>query len=380
MRKKYDPIEEVLALAVTPPGCRSVLDWCPFSGGDSLGDLIIAFNHRCQRRFELKVPGLLHQTGRGVPPILNVIPTDLAHIGELAYERLGRLKVIVLDLDAISNHEEELAWFREELAQSTHLFYLVQVSNEPEPVSFAEYFQDVAHILPTHPEIFQRQGEFEAFLDTICAYHLDAWRGINQNPLAFMAEPEEIADEVFERPVSLTELAIAVRDAAMERELPEEQVVNLAQAAALQESVLGRIGQQLRPYPSHPMLFDAVRRPLAEIPAVWPFEVDDLYPASLLAVRFIPQRQVISEEQRLLLDELGFVDSSKPATGVYFDEPGMCEQLDRLSGVVTVVPFTADWIHWEAGEAHFEGGLSEISLGIPIEESFNKTALPMAGH
>ena len=109
MRKKYDPIEELLALTVKPPGLRSVLDWCPFNGGDSLGDLIIAFNHRCQRRFELKVPGLLHQTGRGVPPILNVVPYDLVHIGELENERLDRVKIIVLDLDAITNYEEEHA-------------------------------------------------------------------------------------------------------------------------------------------------------------------------------------------------------------------------------------------------------------------------------
>jgi hypothetical protein len=80
------------------------------------------------------------------------------------------------------------------------------------------------------------------------------------------------------------------------------------------------------------------------------------------------------------LDRLGFWDSSKPATAVYFDEPNICEQLEKLSGVVTVAPLTADWIQWEAGEAHFEGGLSEISLGIPIEESFNKAVRQVAEH
>src|SRR6185312_6913075 len=90
---------DLLPIAQTPPGERSVAAWHPFPGGDSLTQIVDDHNAECLRYFDNK--GFLPEQIAKLVETVNVLDYGIQSIGNLTADRFKTIRIVVVDLEAL---------------------------------------------------------------------------------------------------------------------------------------------------------------------------------------------------------------------------------------------------------------------------------------
>ncbi len=386
-------VEELLVLYQRPDERAGVPGWRPFKDGDSLEEIISDHNLQCQEIVKQNIPTRLLECAKAIRPSLKIVWRELDQIQRPVHLILGRPTVLLLDLDALQGDVSKLAPFRDALARQRRLVHLLQVCRSFPTESRFPFFEKVACILSTGKEVCEQQSDLESFLAAFRQTHGDIWTGIGQNPYDAPCQKGAYTEPYvhprhghFINPMSeegesirrvylayhdrLPALAAQARDVAMARKLPAGQAINLGRAAAIQELLLALIAEKARHRPVYPVSVEAIRQPLFNVPAGQPFELNQLKEFKLVAVHLPHVRLQSTLEECEQLDGLGLAKGAFVA--VHHDRPALWERIRRLEGLVKAETLTAELPDWQVAPSPCEVGLSEISFGVRIEESFSR--------
>ena len=393
MKQGVRNTEELLVLTCTPKEASAVIEWRPFKQGNTLGEIVTAHNLRCDGILQERTPKEFIECLPEIKPALT-IGSCLAEEGDrLDGDRLGRVKILLLDLDSEEHTLQRMEPIRQQISKIDQMFYLVQVSRSSRPVSWAGFFGESHQILRTDPEVFTKQSEMEKFLHRFREAYENGWMGVIRNPLdspclekAYYEPYIDPSRGHFLKPDSeegksvariyrtyrsrLPNLVSSVRDRAMARQLPADQIVNLGRTAAIQELLLTLIAERLRPSPRSPVSVSPIRLPLMDIPASQPMGLRDIRETQLLGVHRLKPIHQLDESQLELLDKLGM--NYGVFTSVHFDRPEIWEHIDRMGDVLKGEKFTAELPDWPVKYTSRQVGLNEVSFGLNIEESLSK--------
>jgi hypothetical protein len=382
--------EKVFVLTERPQDKVAALDWRPFKSGNTLGEMITAHNIRCNGLLKEKTPRPFADCLAEITPALTINTNLQKGPGPYAYNEVNNLKILLLDLDRGGFNPRELEPIRADLERKKRTVHLIQVSHSSKSISQAQYFGDESCILSTNPEVFRQQSDLECFLHAFREAYEAGWRGVVQNPFDASCL-EKVYNEPyihprrghFLRPGSekgrsikrvyreyrraMPELLSEVRDAAIARELEEEQVVNLGRAAAVQELLLTLIIERVRPRPGYPISVRSIRIPSLEIPADRPLGMKELRPRKLLELRLSGPIGRLSQEQHRALTDLGFTAGAR--VSVQFDRPGVWERIALVEDTVRSERFAADLPSWRVNPRQPRVCLNENAFGLPIKES-----------
>jgi hypothetical protein len=385
--------EEVLILTCTPKDVVTVLEWRPFKSGNTLGEIITAHNLRCDGLLQEKTPKTFIDCLPEIKPALTIGTCLAEDTGELSLERFNKVKILLLDLDSGQHNQQRLEPVRKQLAMQDRIFHLVQVSRSSRSVSWGSYFGEKACLLRSDPEVFHGQSELEKFLHVFREAYENGWAGVIKNPLD-APHQEKVYNEPYIHPSrghflkphseqgksvkrvyrdyrkALPNLLTGIRDVAMARRLPEDQVVNLGRTAAIQELLLTLIAERSRPYQGCPVSVNPIRMPLYAMPTARPLEMWELQKIPLIELQLPKPFREFSADRREALAELGFDDGVRVA--VHFDRPEVWEKINRQEKVVKSDPFEAELPGWPARPGNCRAGLNEISFGLNIEESLSR--------
>lgn len=385
--------EEVLILTCTPQDVVRALEWRPFRQGNTLGEIVTAHNLRCDGLLQEKTPKSFVDYLPEIKPALTIGTCLAEDTGEIGPDRFNKVKILLLDLDSDQHSQQRLGLIRNQLAKRDRIFHLVQVSRSSRSVSWGGYFGENACILRSDPEVFHKQSDLEKFLHVFRETYENGWAGVIHNPLDAPCQEKAYSEPYihpsrghFLKPHSeqgksvervyrdyrkaLPNLLTGIRDVAMARQLPKDQVVNLGRTAAIQELLLTLIAERARPYQGCPVSVDPIRMPLYTMPSARPLEMRELQKIPLIELRLTKPFGEFNAGQREALAELGFTDGVRAA--VHFDRPDVWEKINQQESVVKSDPFTAELPGWPVRPRNCQVGLSEISFGLSIEESSSK--------
>lgn len=385
--------EEVLVLTCTPKDVVTALEWRPFRQGNTLGEIITAHNLRCDGLLQQNTPKTFVDCLPEIKPALTIGTCLAEDVGEVSPERFAKVKILLFDLDSGRLNQERLRPIRNQLAEWDRIFHLLQVSRSSLSVSWAGYFDDKTCILRSEPEVFHKQSELEKFLHVFREAYENGWAGVVHNPLdapcqekahyepyihpsrGHFLKPDSEQGKSVERVYrdyrkALPDLLRDIRDVAMARRLPQDQIVNLGRTAAIQELLLTLIAERARLILGRPVSVDPIRMPLYAMPSTRPLEMRELLQIPLIVLQLTKSLPEYSAEQREPLDELGFSHGVQAA--VHFDRPDVREKVKQLESVVKSEQIKGELPGWPVRPENCRVGLSEISFGLSIEESMSK--------
>lgn len=386
-------VEELLVLYWRPGERAGVPGWRLFKGGNTLEEIVSDHNLRCQSVIKSIIPAQLVGCVKAVQPSLKIVWIDLGQIQHHERLNIGRPTILLLDLDNLGEDWGKLASFWDALSRQRRLVHLAQVRASTSARALIPNLEDIPCLLLIGEGVFQKQSEFEAFLAAFCQAHADIWSGIAQNPFdapcqkgAYtepyvhphhghfinpMSEEREAIRRVYlAYHDSLPALAAQARDAALARNLPAEQVVNLGRSAAIQELLLAFVVEKARRSPVYPVSADGIRQSLFDIPAGKPCELNQLQEVTLVVIRLPHGRLQPTREECQHLAELGLAKGAFAA--VHYDRPALWDKIEKLGDLVWAETFTAQLPDWQRAPGLGEVGLSENSFGVRIEESFSR--------
>ena len=382
--------EELLPLTCAIKDKAAILFWRPFKQGNTLGEIVTAHNLRCDGGLQEKTPRAFVDCLPEIKPALIIglyLPEKASDMRE---ERLRRVKIVLVGLDGDKRTTLHLDPLKQQLATSRHLVHLVQVSQRMRPVSWTSAFEEIPNVLSTKPEIFTRQSELERFLHRFRESYENGWAGVVRNPLdatcleraynepyihpsrGHFLNPKSKGGKSVERVYrayrkQLPRLLSGIRDAALARQLHEEQTVNLGRAAAIQELLLCFVAEKWRPIPGYPLSIDPIRLSLLEIPADRPLEMNTVQKTRLIGLRLVRLIQDLSEHELEILAALGI--SAKALTVIHYDSHVVREKAKELGGILKSEPFTAALPDWPSRHKESQVSLNEVCFGLKNEES-----------
>jgi hypothetical protein len=393
MKQGVRNTEELLVLTCTPKDTSAVIEWRPFKQGNTLGEIVTAHNLRCDGILQERTPKEFIECLPEIKPALTIGSCLAEDSDRLDGDRLGRVKILLLDLDSEEHTLQRMEPIKQQISKVDQMFYLVQVSRSSRPVSWAGFFGESRQILRTDPEICTKQSEMKKFLHQFREAYENGWMGVIRNPLdspclekAYYEPYIHPSRGHFIKPDSeegksvariyrtyrsrLPNLVSSVRDSAMARQLPADQVVNLGRTAAIQELLLTLIAERLRPSPRSPVSVSPIRMPLMDIPASQSMGLRDIRKIQLLGVHRLKPIHQLDESQLELLEELGM--NHGVLTSIHFDRPEIWEHIDRMGDILKAEKFTAELPGWPVKYTSRQVGLNEVSFGLNIEESLLK--------
>ena len=385
--------EELLILTCTPQDTITALEWRPFRQGNTLGEIITAHNLRCAGLLQQNTPQTFADCLPEIKPALTIGTCLAEDVGEESPNRLAKVKILLLDLDSGDPSQERLRTIRNQLAKWDRIFHFIQVSRSTRSVSWARFFGEKACILRSDPEVFLKQSDMEKFLHVFRQTYEDGWAGVIQNPLdapcqekshnepyihpsrGHFLKPDSKQGKSVERVYrdyrkALPNLLNDIRDAAMARQLPEDQVVNLGRTAAIQELLLTLIGERARRYTGGPVSVSPIRLPIYAVPSTHPLEMRELQQIHLVVLQLMKPLRDLDDSQREVVTELGFSDGVSAA--VYFDRPEIREEINKLENIVKSDDIEGELPGWPMRPEKCRVGFNEYSFGLNIEESLSK--------
>ena len=385
--------EELLVLTCTPQDTDTVIEWRPFKHGNTLGEIVTAHNLRCDGILQERTPREFTDCLQDIKPAVTIGACVTGDSKDLDADRLGRVKILLLDLDSEDLSLERLEPLRQVLSSMDQMFHLIQISQSTRLVSWSGFFAQAGQILSTDPEVFTRQSEVEAFFHYFRETYENSWNGVIHNPLDAPCL-ERVYDEPYVHPSHghflkpdseegksveriyrtyrsrLPNLLTSIRDTAMMYSLPEDQVINLGRSAAIQELLLTLIAERTRPTPTTPVSVEAIRVPPKNIPAERSIGLKDLQKANLLAVHRLKPIRQLNDPQLEILERLGM--NYGVTTSIHHDAHETRELISQMGDVLGSDKFTAELPVWPVSGAIRRFGLSEISFGLDIRESQSK--------
>lgn len=342
---RFENYMNLLALTFTPKTCRSILDWTPFPGGDTLNKIIDDHNASCLKCY--KKTGLLpelvekyvEKSGEGI----SVDWRDLSKVQQLRSHDFAVIRILLLDLDAIGSETSELNFIRNllllSLGRQFQWYYLAQVSHSSGRASRASEFLGLP-VQPTKPEILPNQHAFKDFLMRLCKAYQDNLIELGpppSPPLGTGGPADKLASRMYRS--AIRRMANEVRDATIVRNLSKAEAKNLARQVSMQEFALAQIAAQVRVQTSNQVIVDALREPVInmQIEPFIPFQ--DMRQVSLVTLQLNRTIRGLPAEQRKLLSDLGI--EGKRFLTVHANREAIWNTVDSLKGTVNATKFSA---------------------------------------
>lgn len=390
-QRSHNP-EAILVLTAGPADKTSLLEWRPFDYGDSLGEILLAYNHWCRQHLEEETAGLFPDCRYDMFPTLELV----AHqVGSPLPDGgiFERVRMVMVDLEAIGDQEEKLIPIQAKMACQNRVFHLIQVGDSVETKSKADFFGRETRLAITGPEVYLWQWELEELLSTYCQVHAWAWQGVALNPydapcsISTYNEPYvHPRHGHFIKPQSedglsigrlytnfhktLPDLVATVRDAAIVRRLSESETLNLGRAAAAQEFLLFTTVDELSRDTGCSVSVDPIRKVLYTLPVDSPMDLGSLKDTRLLLLRVTKGEEQPPPAQQETLTRLGFSPSIMAV--VNYDCPELWRQVETIPGLLTAEAFSAKLPAWNGEPNPCQIAFGETSFGVPIEESISK--------
>lgn len=327
---------ELLALAVPPKGSASILDWRPFLRGKTLNEIIDRYNTRCMKKYEEF--GLFPEYIESIAQGIKAVRYDLSTVKQLRRKHFAQIRIIVMDLDAIGERQDEINMIKLSIAGYFQPYFLVQVSLSYGSKSRLSAFKGLP-VFPSRPEIMRDEKSFETWLSEFCITYLHTLANIPPPP------SPDTGDEI-DRKASQTYFSALptiisqVRDAAITRHLSTKKINMLAHQTAMQEFALARLAAQLYTPTRYHVVLDTLREPAYKMelqPTIRSFRPRR---TNLLALTLAIPLEKLEPEGRKIVFDLGV--RGKSFTAVHFDKPALRDVVGRLEGVINATEFSAD--------------------------------------
>lgn len=336
MELKFDKYLHLLALAYTPG--TSILDWCPFSGGDTLNTIIENHNARCMQHYQDKLhwlPENIKMLGEGI----NIVLHDLSTLSQLQ-GKVTDIDILLVDIDAIKEKttkiRETIYRLKARMLGKQKKYHLLQISKMSNASSQRTYFEPLS-IVPSVPEILSNQKAFESYLsrfcDSYCISVNSAFDELKSHPPAGV---DLSATKVMMGYIDIPEIAANVRDTAILKNMSVNETAELARRAATQEIYLTPIVEMFRTETEYQIVLDPIREPVDKIMVE---QEPHLQPVNLLKLSLARPWRELTTEQRNASSNLGLRGETFAA--VHLDQPTIQKQVDSLKDVVKTTKFSA---------------------------------------
>ena len=321
----FEKYMRLLALAHKPETSKSVLDWCPFPGQDTLDTIITRHNQNCLRYYQELgwLPDDIEELVEGI----NIVPHDLSTVDQLHIPDFADINIILVAIDVIDESEmSKIDEVKARMGRHKHSYFLPQVSTKPGTESMKTYFR-LLPIIPSTPEIIGDQRTFEGWLHLLYQYYYTA--------ITSMPPPAGDRAIILGYSRTLRQVAAEVRDAAIMKGLGEEDTVTLARRAGEQALALARVERQVHAQTGRRVVFDAIRQPVVSMPIKPPVWRN----SKVVALGLTHPMRELTTEQHIIVVDLG-IKAGGSAT-VHLNQPTIRDKINRLRGVVEATTFTA---------------------------------------
>ena len=339
---------------------KSVLDWCPFAGGDSIDEIVKNHNRKLLEKTK-ELSDLKKYCREGII----VDSCDLSRIDKLEYEDLMKVKILLIDLEAFDEkkkvNETELSHLKERLelavmAELTNLKYrglekeitvkkylIAQVSQKSNTTSQLSFFESLPYD-PSHPEILRAQEELSLFLDFFSRLYYIPLKSTDWKKEATLAELSPSAEVEFSK--AIPRISAEVRDVSYQKGYNDSQIEALAKNAAIQEAVLIDIAEKISPPSEGQIVLDFLRQPLNQIPVEPSMLEPQMQEVQLVKLTWDPLWRDLTENQSTILMNLGLMQDA--TASVHLNEPRLWEDVQKLGNTIQTEKFTAKLPRWEA--------------------------------
>lgn len=334
---KFKNYARLLALANSPGTGHSILDWRPFVQGRKLGKIIDDFNAECMRNLQaLKwLDEYIEMLGEGIDVVLH----DLASLNELRIKDFEKIKVLLVDLDAVEGKMgDEIEKLKVFMASHQKYYHLPQVSRKPGAMSLVSRFKPLA-IVPSTPEILTTEDQFAGFLQKLSTYYVTAVSNICEPTLPPIGEAGA-ARSSKSYIARIARTAADVRDSGINKNLSVGGVKALAQRAWSQERALFQVEDWLWKTERSRISLDAIRTPTYRISAKPMIEKESLESVNLVKVNVNRPFRLLTDKQRGELKRLGIKE--KTHASVHWDLPNVWTQVGNLKDIVKATRFSAE--------------------------------------
>ena len=331
---------KLLALAHTPKTGNSIRDWRPFEE-DTLDTIIRNYNKRCLERYQEKE--CLQEYIGNCMEVIRIVDVDLSTVrSKLESKHFDDIHIILIDIDAIGEIEERktVLDFIKVCLSNRHRTFLPQVSRTPSAMSYdVTYFKPKLVKIPM-PDIMGDQATFEGWLnEEICERFQICYTVFTAPP------PDEIRNNpadllVYQK--NLPWVADKVRDAAIIKDLSEEETVALAHQASMQEVALTRIVEQVHTRTNRDVVLDAIREPVVDMPIELGFQSPALRQVNLVELHVTQPMYMMTIEQRNIMRGFGIKEEVEPFAVVVPDQPTVRDSVEKLKGVAKTTKFSAE--------------------------------------
>ena len=309
----------------------TVLDWCPFEGGDRLDTIITNYNIRCIQSYSECLPEAIEAIVEGIDTMEDF---DLSTVRDLKSEDFDDIHIILIDLDAIGEIEERTTMLDHIKAclSKTHFTFLLQVSRASSKKSLVTYFLPLP-VGPSKPEIMSDQETFERWLNGFCEHYRTPYTA--PPPDMIMGDPKALRTYY----KTLPGVAAKVRDAAIIRDLSEEETISLAHQVSMKEIALTRIAEQVHTRTNRDVVLDAIREPVVDMPIELDFQPPALRQVNLVELYVAQPMNELTIAQRDILSGLGIKEGF---AAVFPDQPTVWDSVSSVKGVVKTTKFSAE--------------------------------------
>lgn len=339
MALKFDKYLHLLALAYTPTPGTSILDWCPFSGGDKMNTIIEKHNARCMQHYQDKLDWLpedIKALGEGI----NIVQHDLSTLSQLQ-EKVTDIDILLVDLDAFKEKttkiEENINHLKVRMSRKPKKYHFLQISKTSNASSQRTYFTPLS-IVPSMPEILSDQKTFESYLGIkfcglYCTSVNSAFDELKSHPPTGVDPNDTRAMLEY---VDVPGIAANVRDTAILKNMSVTETEKLARRAATQETYLTPIAERFRTETESQIVLDPIREPVDKITIE---QEPHLQQVNLLKVSLARPWRELTTEQRNVSSNMGLRGESFAA--IHLDQPTIKIQVDSLKDVVKTTKFSA---------------------------------------
>jgi hypothetical protein len=318
----------LLPLTYVPRTCSSILEWCPFLGGDKLDLIVNDHNNRCLNSKTTWLPEQVEELVYGI----RVVKYDLSTVDQLRIKDFADISIILIDLEAVGGNTAVLDQVKARMSR-TKRYYLPQITNKPGVSSLLGYFGYLA-LCPSDPVIMKDQREFVGWLN----YRFNETPHIAiQTLTASMIAPaggRAARKPYFE---TLSKLAGEIEDTALMRSLSLEDTEKFAKNVAARESALSRVKEMARKASGLNVSLEAISG-LFEMPAE-PGSLN-LTPNKFITVWLDRPKDMLTEDQLTIVDALD-IKQEKVST-VHVDLPNVRSSIGKLGKTVRTSKFALD--------------------------------------
>ncbi len=340
MNLRFKNYSRLLALAHTPRGRQSVLDWRPF-GKTSLGEIVEEHNRKCVALYQSLdwLPEYIAAVGEGIA----VNPHDLASIDEVRLTDYKEIKFILIDLAALEPEATVIERIKARMAGHQKPYHLIQTHRGKNgATSMLRKFRPLP-VLPARPEIQEQQSQLESYLELFCKFYLTALQNMPSPPLTGAGTQEEMRI-LRSYAAEISSIADQVRDAAMAYNLTSQQVASLTGRAAMRELALARLKEELRTPEHDRIILDPIREPVLE--AVVEGELVQPVYDTVMMLKVFPKKAIYEcgVEEKRALKELGI--RGRRFAALHKDQADLRAKLAELGKVLQFTELSVELPSW----------------------------------